>query len=86
MVVLAVGRASIGLVAPLRFKWLDSQPVKSDVGPVPIDFHDFHIFFSDKLSWLPGLVFCFRPGRPRFRLPRHSVGTKRCGAKSHADS
>ena len=44
MAVLGVGRASIGLVAPLRFKRVDSQPVKSNIGPVPTDFHDFQHF------------------------------------------
>ena len=39
MAVLGVGRASIGLVAPLRFKWLDSHPDSSILGPVPTDFH-----------------------------------------------
>ena len=42
--VLGVGRVPIGLVAPLRFKWLDSQPVKSNIGPVPTDLHEFHHF------------------------------------------
>ena len=42
--VLRVGRGPMGLVAPLRFKWLDSQPEKSNMGPVPIDFHDFRLF------------------------------------------
>ena len=40
MAVWGVGRVPIGLVVPLRFKWLDSQPVESDMGPVSIDFHD----------------------------------------------
>ena len=41
MAVLGVGRGPIGLVAPLRFNLLDSQPEKSNMGPVSIDFHDF---------------------------------------------
>ena len=41
VVVLGVGRGPIGLVAPLRFKTLDSQPEKSNMGPVSNDFHDF---------------------------------------------
>ena len=40
MVVWRVGFGSIGFVPPLRFKKLDSQPVKSDIGVVPLDVHD----------------------------------------------
>ena len=39
--VLGVGMGPIGLVAPWRFKTLDSQPDSSNMGPVPIDFHEF---------------------------------------------
>ena len=41
MAVLGVGRGPIGLVAPLRFKMIDSQPEKSNMRPVSIVFHDF---------------------------------------------
>ena len=41
MAVLGVGICSVGLVAPLGFKRLDSQPEKSNMGPVSTDFHDF---------------------------------------------
>ena len=41
MAVLGVGSGPSGLVAPLRFKWLCSQPERSNMGPVPIDFYDF---------------------------------------------
>ena len=41
MAVLGVGRGPIGLVAPLRFKTLESQPDSSNMGPVSIDFPDF---------------------------------------------
>ena len=44
MAVLGVGRVPIGLVAPLRFKWLDSQPDSSNMGPVSTDFHEFRDF------------------------------------------
>ena len=44
MAVLGVRRDPIGLVAPLRFKWLDSQPEWSNMGLVSTDFHDFVIF------------------------------------------
>ena len=39
MEVLGVGRVPIGLVAPLRFKWLDSQPDSSNMGAVSTNFH-----------------------------------------------
>ena len=41
MAVWGVGRNPIGLVASLRFKWLDSQPDSSNMGPVSTDVHDF---------------------------------------------
>ena len=41
MAVLGVRMGPIGLGAPLRFKTLDSQPEKSNMGPVSIDVHDF---------------------------------------------
>ena len=40
MAVWAVRRGPIAFIAPLRFKWLDSQPVKANMDPVPIDVHD----------------------------------------------
>ena len=41
MAVLGVGMGPIGLVAPLRFKTLDSQSEKSNIGPASINVHDF---------------------------------------------
>ena len=41
MIVLGVRRRPIGLVAPWRFKTLDSPLEKSNMGPVWTDFHDF---------------------------------------------
>ena len=41
MAVFGVGRCLIGLVAPWRFKMLDSQAVKSNMGPVPTNFYEF---------------------------------------------
>ena len=40
MAVWGVGMCPIGLVAPSRFKTLDSQPEKSNMGPVSASFHD----------------------------------------------
>ena len=41
MAVLGVEMGPIGLGAPLRSKTLDSQPEKSNMGPVSINVHDF---------------------------------------------
>ena len=39
MVVWGIARGLIGLVASFRFKMLDCQPEKSNMGLVPIDVH-----------------------------------------------
>ena len=39
MAILRIGKDSIGLVASCRLKRLDVHAVKSDMGPVPTDFH-----------------------------------------------
>ena len=41
MAVSGFWRGSFESIAPLRFKWLDSQPEKSNMGPVQTDFHEF---------------------------------------------
>ena len=41
LVVLRIPSGSIGSVAPLRFKMLDSQPDSLTMGPASIDVHDF---------------------------------------------
>ena len=46
MAVLGVGRVPIGLVAPLRFKWLDSQPDSSNMDPVSTDCFMNVVIFS----------------------------------------
>ena len=62
MAVLGVGRVPIGLVAPLRFKWLDSQPDSSNMGPVSTDFHEFCDFLKSWGGFLTRYLSCFRPG------------------------
>ena len=52
MAVLGVRRVPIGFIAPLSFKWLDSQPEKSNMGPVPTDFHDFLTFQKSQDGFL----------------------------------
>ena len=77
MAVLGVGRVSIGLVAPWRFKILDSQPDSSNMGPVPIDFHDFPLFQKHCHGSLARYLPSFQPGRPKVGISRFSVGTKK---------
>ena len=62
MTVLGVGRVPIGLVALLKFKWLDSQPDSSNMGPVSIDFHGFCDFLKSWGGFLTRYLSCFRPG------------------------
>ena len=61
MTVLGVHSGPIGFVAPLRFKILDSQPEKSNMGPVPTDFHDFCDFAKSCPGLLTRYLSCFRP-------------------------
>ena len=77
MVVLGVGSGSNGLVAPLRFKTPDSQPDKSNMGPVPIDFHDFLTFQKSQDGSLTRYLSCFRAGASKFAFSRFSVETKK---------
>ena len=77
MAVLGVGRVPIGLVAPLRFKWLDSQPDSSNMGPVPTDVHDFLTFQKSQDGFLTRYLSCFRPGGSKFAFSRFPVGTKK---------
>ena len=62
MAVLGVGRVPIGLVTPLRFKWLDSQPDSSNTGPVSTDFQEFCDCLKSWGGFLTRYLSCFRPG------------------------
>ena len=62
MEVLGYRRDPIGLVAPLRFKWLDSQPDSSNMGPVPTDFNAFCDFLKSWGGFLSRYLLRFRPG------------------------
>ena len=62
MAVFGVGRVSSGLVAPLRFKWLDSQPDSVNMGPVSTDFHEFCDFLKSWGGFLTRHLSCLRPG------------------------
>ena len=59
MAVLGVGMGPIGLGAPLRFKTLDSQPEKSHMGPVSINFHDVALFRKVATTLWPGIYSVF---------------------------
>ena len=77
MAVLGFRRGPIGFIAPLSFKWLDSQPDKSNMGPVPTDFHDFLTFQKSQDGFLARYLSCFRAGASKFAFLRFSVGTKK---------
>ena len=77
MAVLGDGRGPIGLVAPWRFKIFDSQPEKSNMGPVPTDFHDFLTFQKSQDGFVTRYLSCFRAGASKFAFSRFSVGTKK---------
>ena len=53
---LGIPSGPLGFVAALGFKILDSQPEKSNMGPVWTDVYEFE-HFQKKLSWLSGPVF-----------------------------
>ena len=77
MAVLGFRRGPIGFIAPLSFKWLGSQPVKSNMGPVLIDFHDFRLFPKSCHGFLTHYLSCFQPNRPKVGFSRFSVRTKK---------
>ena len=72
-----VGRCPIGFVAPRRFKTLDSQPGKCNMGPVSIDFHDFRLFRKRCHGFSTRYLSCFRPGRPNVGFSSFSVEIKK---------
>ena len=73
MTVLGVRRGPNGLIA----SWPDSQPGKSNMGPVLVDFRDFKIFRKSGDVSLARYLSCFRPGAPKHRFSTFSVGTKK---------
>ena len=77
MAVLGVGSGPIGLVAPLRFKTLDSQLDTSNMDPFQTDVHDFEHFPNSYGGFLTRYLSCFRPGRSQNRFSRIWVGTKK---------
>ena len=77
MPVLGVPSGPIGFVAALGFKILDSQPEKSNMGPVPTDVHDFLTFQKSQDGFLTRYLSCFRAGASKFAFSRCSVETKK---------
>ena len=77
MAVVGVRRGPIGFIAPLSFKWLDSHPVGSNMGPIPIDVHDFRLFHKHCHGFLVRYLPCFGPDRPNVGFSSFSVGTKK---------
>ena len=77
MSVLGFRRGPIGFIAPLSFKWLDSQPEKWNMGPVPIDVHDFLTFQKSQDGFLTRYLSCFRAGASKCAFSSFSVGTKK---------
>ena len=86
MVVWGVGRDPIGFVAPLRFKPLDSQPEKSNMGPVSTNVHDFELFRKVvEASW-PSICRVFGPVDLKTYFGGFRSVPKSCATKSYADS
>ena len=77
MAVLGVPNGPIGFIAPLSFKWLDSQPDSSNMGPVPTDFHDCLTFQESQDGFLTRYLSCFRAGASKFAFSGFPVRTKK---------
>ena len=77
MAVLGFRRGPIEFIAPLSFKWLDSQPKKTNMGPAPTDFHDFLTFQKSQDGFLTRYLSCFRPNRPKVSFSRVLVGNEK---------
>ena len=77
MAVLGFRRGPIRFIAALSFKWLDSQPDSSNMGPVPIDFHDFRLFQKSCHGFLARYLSCFRPNRPKVGFSIFLARTKK---------
>ena len=65
MAVFGIPSGPVGLVAPLRFKILDSLPDSSNMGSFPIDVHDFRVFRKSAMASWPGTSRVFGPTVPK---------------------
>ena len=70
-------RCPMEFLAHWRFKWLDSQPVESEMGPIPINFHEFRLFQKSCHGFLAHYLSCFRANRPEVGFSSFWVGTKK---------
>ena len=61
-VCLGIGSGPTGFAAPLRFNALDSQPDRSNMGPVPTDVHEFCDWQKSCRGFLTRYLSCFRSG------------------------
>ena len=77
MAVLGFRRGPIEFIAPLSLKWLDSQPEKSNMGPVPTDFYESLTFQKRQGGFLTLYLPCFRAGASEFAFSRFPVETKK---------
>ena len=77
MAVLGVGRGPTGLVARLRFKWLDSQLKWSNMGLIWIDLHDFYDFQKSCGGFRTGYYRIFGSCASTFAFSSFSVGIKK---------
>ena len=75
--VLGVPSGPIGLVAPWRFKTLDSQPEKSNMGPCSIDVHDFSGFENSCHGFLTRYLSHFWPVDQEIEFSSFSIGNKK---------
>ena len=75
MAVLGVGRCPVGFVASLIFKMPDSQPDSSNMGPVPIDVHEFPTFSESCHGFLTWYLSCFGTCRRKIAFSSFPVGT-----------
>ena len=76
----------IGLVAPLRFKTLDSQPEKSNMGPVSNNFDDFELFRKVATTLWPSIYRVFGLDLSENNSRVFCSEPKRWATKKYADS
>ena len=77
MAVLGIPSGPIGFIAPLSFKWLDSQSDSSNMGPVSIDVQEFQTFSKSGHGFLTCYLSCFGTCRRKITFPSFPVGTKK---------
>ena len=81
-----VGSGPIGFASPSRFKTLDSQAVKKNIGPVPLDVHEISEFQKRCRGFLTVCVVFSAWARPHLYFRGFLSKAKICATKSYADS